>query len=53
MALLIKNIKSLINTETKPAKWVAGADMPKVKHHRKCIFVNGKEAKISEFWEDE
>jgi imidazolonepropionase len=30
MALLIKNIKSLINTETKPAKWVAGANMQKL-----------------------
>ncbi|HAN19298.1 MAG: imidazolonepropionase [Bacteroidetes bacterium GWC2_33_15] len=30
MALLIKNIKSLINTENKPVKWVAGSDMQKL-----------------------
>lgn len=30
MALLIKNIKSLINTETKPVKWVAGSDMQRL-----------------------
>jgi len=30
MAILIKNIKSLINVENVPAKWVAGADMQKL-----------------------
>ncbi|MCF8373224.1 MAG: imidazolonepropionase [Bacteroidales bacterium] len=30
MTLLIKNIKSLIQTEDEPCKWVAGADMAKL-----------------------
>ena len=30
MAILIKNIKSLINVENVPVKWVAGADMQKL-----------------------
>ncbi len=48
MALLINNIKSLINTETKPAKWVAGADMQKLNTIDNAYLLIEK-GKISDF----
>ncbi|MGE0089113.1 MAG: imidazolonepropionase [Bacteroidales bacterium] len=48
MALLIKNIKSLINIELNPVKWVAGKDMQNLKTIENAYLLIDKD-KITDF----